>query len=430
MFFYQKNNQINYVQQYQKKKQQTQFLFKKKIQIYQNLNIKNKMQDQPSEKQSIQVTIRVRPLNKNEKQESQQTCIKFNQQQPNSIQLETSSQSNLKTFQFDYIAHQYTTQQEIFQKIALPAVDNCFEGYNACIFAYGQTGAGKTFTITGSSDLEQVLETENRGLLPRVLENIFVRINNQKSQKNVEYLVKCSYLEIYNEHIIDLLSNNQTSLQLREDLKKGVFVENLTEQITRTLSNAIEVLKKGGKNRHIGFTSMNRESSRSHTVFSIILESKSVQEGITQLRFSHFNLVDLAGSERTKQGNIKGERLREGCNINRSLSILGNVINSLVEIDGGKSRHIHYRDSKLTFFLKDCIGGNSKTRFIANISPFSGAFQETVSTLKFAQRVKLIKNKVQINEDNSGNAECLNNQIKKLKLENLQFKQMILQKEI
>ncbi|KAL4463035.1 hypothetical protein ABPG72_002918 [Tetrahymena utriculariae] len=377
-----------------------------------------------AEKTSIQVTVRIRPLNEKELSENEISCVKVDPNYPNTITLETTSFES-KMFCFDYIAHQFTPQQEVFNKVALPAADSCLEGYNGCIFAYGQTGAGKTYTITGASNIESVLNTDHRGMLPRVLEYIFQKIKQQQSL-SVEYLVKCSYLEIYNEHIIDLLSDNGNNLQLREDLKKGVYVEGLTEYVTQNFLQAIEILKTGSGNRHNGATSMNRESSRSHSVFSIILQSKALSEGVTHLRYSRFHFVDLAGSERTKQTNAMGERLKEGCNINKSLSILGNVINALVEVDNGRARHIHYRDSKLTFFLKDSLGGNSKTRVIANISPASSAFQETLSTLKFAKRAKLIKNKVQINEDHSGNVESLNNEIKKLRLENLQFREMLM----
>ncbi|EGR32747.1 kinesin motor domain protein [Ichthyophthirius multifiliis] len=190
-------------------------------------------QTYPEEKSSIQVFIRIRPPN--EREDEQNDPI-----------------------------------------LALPAADNCLEGYNACIFAYGQTGAGKTYTITGGGSIEQVLNTEKRGLLPRVLEYIFEKLETrEKSEEN--YLVKCSYLEIYNEKIIDLLMDNGQTLQLREDLKKGVYVENLSEKITQSLSQAIEILKNGGRNRHIGITSMNRESSRSHSVFSITVQQKKQQ---------------------------------------------------------------------------------------------------------------------------------------------------------
>ena len=198
----------------------------------------------------------------------------------------------------------------------------------------------------------------------------------------VEYLVKSSYLEIYNEQVTDLLDPSSVNLHVREDMKKGVYVEKLIEENISGVKAMIEMIMRGSRNRHVGSTSMNKESSRSHSVLTTTIESKTMNdEGVWQMRSSRFHIIDLAGSERNKLTNAQGERLKEAGAINKSLTTLGIVINSLVEISEGKSRHVHYRDSKLTYLLKDSLGGNSKTLMIANVTPVSASANETLSTL-------------------------------------------------
>lgn len=294
------------------------------------------------------------------------------------------------------------------------------EGYNGTIFAYGQTGSGKTYTIQGPNyeDLENgTAGEETIGLMPRSFHYIFNHIREKESEdSNTEFLVKCSYFEIYNEHIMDLLDANHGNLLIRENIKKGVYVEGLTEEVTSSANDMMEIIKRGVGNRHVGATSMNERSSRSHSVLTCHIESKTQKEGLWNIRMSRFHIIDLAGSERSKAANTQGERLKEAGMINKSLSTLGNVINSLVEVSEGRVRHIHYRDSKLTFLLRDSLGGNSKTLIIANVSPSSSSFGETLSTLKFAQRAKLIKNNAIINEDSAGTVAILKDEIKRLKL--------------
>lgn len=216
---------------------------------------------------------------------------------------------------------------------------------------------------------------------------------------------------------MDLLNPTAGNLQVRENMKTGVFIEGITEEITTCSEDAISLLQKGARNRHVGATNMNMESSRSHSVFSMVIESKTIQDGVTNVKSSKFNFVDLAGSERQKQTAATGARLKEATNINKSLTVLGSVINALVDIAMGKKTHVRYRDSKLTFLLKDSLGGNSKTTMIANISPSSNAFSESLSTLKFAQRAKMIKNKASINEEASGSMDTLKAKIRQLKTE-------------
>ena len=201
----------------------------------------------------------------------------------------------------------------------------------------------------------------------------------------MQFLVKCSYLEIYNEQICDLLESSSTNLMVREDIKKGVYVDGLTEETISNVKDMTNLILKGAKIRHVGSTAMNKESSRSHSVLTTIIESKTMnEEGVWQMKSSRFHIIDLAGSERSKATNAVGERLKEAGMINKSLTALGIVINSLVELSEGKSRHVHYRDSKLTFLLRDSLGGNSKTVIIANVTPSPQSMSETLSTLKFA----------------------------------------------
>lgn len=264
---------------------------------------------------------------------------------------------------------------------------------------------------------------DNEGIIQRSFEYIFQNIQAQQQlvQENADgselnYLIKCSYLEIYNEQIMDLLEPSSVNLNVREDIKKGVYVEGLKEEIITSYRDMLQLTLRGVKNRHVGSTSMNRESSRSHSVLTTIIESKSLsQTGVWNMKTSRFHIIDLAGSERSKNTNAMGERLKEAGMINKSLSALGNVINSLVEHSEGKGRHIPYRDSKLTFILRDSLGGNSKTVIIANISPSSVNMGETLSTLEFAKRAKQIKNKAVVNEDSSGTILILKNEIKRLK---------------
>lgn len=183
-------------------------------------------------------------------------------------------------------------------------------------------------------------------------------------------MIKTSYLEIYNEQIMDLLEPTSVNLHIREDMKKGVYVEGLQEEMVSNINDMVTLCARGARHRRVGSTSMNKESSRSHAVLTTIIESKTMTaSGVWQMKSSRFHIIDLAGSERSKMTNAMGDRLKEAGAINKSLSALGIVINSLVEISEGKTRHVHYRDSKLTFLLRDSLGGNSKTLICANISP-------------------------------------------------------------
>ncbi|XP_047340595.1 kinesin-like protein KIN-12D isoform X2 [Impatiens glandulifera] len=365
---------------------------------------------------SVQVLIRVRPLNSMEKGSyGYNRCLK-----QESVQSITWIGQPETRFTFDHVACETINQETLFRMVGLPIVENCLSGYNSCMFAYGQTGSGKTHTMLGEIDELQVRPSPNRGMTPRTFEFLFARIRAEEESRRDEklkYNCKCSFLEIYNEQITDLLDPSSTNLSIREDVKKGVYVENLSEFEVQTVGDILTLLSQGSSNRRVAATNMNRESSRSHSVFTCVIESRWEKDNNCNLRFARLNLVDLAGSERQKSSGAEGERLKEAANINKSLSTLGHVIMVLVDVANGKMKHIPYRDSRLTFLLQDSLGGNSKTMIIANISPSICCAAETLNTLKFAQRAKLIQNNAIVNEDSSGDVIVLQHQILLLKEE-------------
>ncbi|XP_063040625.1 kinesin-like protein KIF15 isoform X2 [Engraulis encrasicolus] len=364
---------------------------------------------------AIKVFVRVRPLTEGTgltTDNDQSLCLTVTS--PNTIRLHSKPEP--RTFTYDHVADMGTSQESVFSSVAKNIVESCINGYNGTIFAYGQTGSGKTFTMLGPSECDSFSD-DNRGVIPRSFEYLFFLISREveKSGNSKSFLCKCSFIEIYNEQIYDLLDSASASLFLRENIKKGVFVEGAVEKFVTSAAEAYQVLSMGWRNRRVASTSMNRESSRSHAVFTMILESKETDRELVNIRTSQLNLVDLAGSERQKDTHTEGSRLKEASSINRSLMCLGQVIMALMDVSNGKSRHICYRDSKLTFLLKDSLGGNAKTFIIANVHPGSKCFGETWSTLQFAQRAKLIKNKAMINEDTQGNVRQLQAEVKKLK---------------
>ncbi|CAI5722025.1 unnamed protein product [Hyaloperonospora brassicae] len=331
-----------------------------------------------------------------------------------------------KTFTFDRVFGEDASQNDVFEVVGAPITQACLDGYNGTIFAYGQTGSGKTFTMQGAEDVitaEAATRTSQelslRGLVPRVFDYLFDNVVATDKRTHVQHTFACSFLEIYNERVYDLLdrgsAKDTAGLQLRENGRKGVHVEGLIESVVTNSKEAAELMMIGAQNRRVGQTSMNRESSRSHSVFILQLQSKEVSSQGTKIRTSRFNLVDLAGSERQRSTDAAGERLKEAGNINKSLSALGNVILRLSEQSVGKHRHVHYRDSKLTFLLKDSLGGNSKTFMIATISPAEESAFETLSTLKFAQRAKMIQNSAVVNEDSVGSAVALQEEVQRLR---------------
>ncbi|URE45942.1 KISc [Musa troglodytarum] len=362
------------------------------------------------------VVIRVRPLSSTEKSlQGLHRCLK----QESAHNISWIGQPETR-FTFDYVACETINQEMLFRVAGLPMVENCMSGYNSCVFAYGQTGSGKTYTMLGEIGELEVRPSLNRGMTPRIFEFLFARIKAEEESRRDEklkYSCKCSFLEIYNEQITDLLDPTSSNLLLREDIRKGVYVENLTEYVVENVNDILNLLIQGAANRKVAATNMNRESSRSHSVFTCIIESRWEKDSTVNLRFARLNLVDLAGSERQKTSGAEGERLKEAANINKSLSTLGHVIMVLADVAHGKHRHVPYRDSRLTFLLQDSLGGNSKTMIIANVSPSICSANETLSTLKFAQRARLVQNNAVVNEDASGDVISLRHQIHLLKEE-------------
>ncbi|XP_019092244.1 PREDICTED: kinesin-like protein KIN-12D [Camelina sativa] len=365
---------------------------------------------------NVQILIRVRPLNSMEKgTNGYSRCLK-----QESSQCVAWIGPPETRFQFDHVACETIDQETLFRVAGLPMVENCLSGYNSCIFAYGQTGSGKTYTMLGEVGDLEVKPSPNRGMMPRIFEFLFARIQAEEESRRDErlkYNCKCSFLEIYNEQITDLLEPSSTNLQLREDIKSGVYVENLTECEVQSVQDILGLITQGSMNRKVGATNMNRESSRSHSVFTCVIESRWEKDSTANMRFARLNLVDLAGSERQKTSGAEGDRLKEAASINKSLSTLGHVIMVLVDVANGKPRHIPYRDSRLTFLLQDSLGGNSKTMIIANASPSVSCAAETLNTLKFAQRAKLIQNNAVVNEDSNEDVLELRRQIRLLKEE-------------
>lgn len=353
-----------------------------------------------------------------------------------------------RTFSFDRVGGEATTQEEVFEAVGQPLSDACMAGYNAAIFAYGQTGSGKTFTM-GFEAEQASAAPEARGLTPRVLDYLFAWMarDERKTGGQLSYRCTGSLLEIHNETLTDLLDPPDASaaascalpsvgghgglptghggLRLREDATRGIYVEGLHHEDVGTADEATRLLQRGAAHRAVGSTAMNSHSSRSHLVFTLAVQAThEADDGIRRVRTALLHLVDLAGSERQRDTQATGARLREACHINRSLSALGNVITALTS-GGGQSRpikanqgalsalpsavpsaagvsgatHVPYRNSKLTLLLKDSLGGNSKTCIIATISPLERCFAETLSTLKFAQRAKLIRNQVTVPTD-------------------------------
>ncbi|KRZ46062.1 Kinesin-like protein KIF15 [Trichinella pseudospiralis] len=351
----------------------------------------------------IKVVVRLRPL-PNSGIPSLESCAEVKDN------CHVTLKTYTKAFTFDRIADETTTQESMFACVGKSIIDGCIEGYNGTIFAYGQTGSGKTYTMIGPCVSESsVVDDKLRGIIPRSLEYLFSRIEEITQTQNVNFLCKCSFVEMYNEQLYDLLDATTSKLALRESVKLGVFVEGLSEVTVCSAADAYKVLRKGCFNRRVASTSMNRESSRSHAVFTIIIESRTRKGCVENVRISHFNLVDLAGSERQKTAETDDARLKEASSINKSLSVLGKVITALVQISQGKHCHVPYRDSKLTFLLRDSLGGNAKTCIIANIYPVLKSFGDVLSTLQFAQRAKLVQNRAVINEDvyNGGPPELL-----------------------
>ena len=386
---------------------------------------------------SVKVAVRVRPFNTREKDNNSICCIEMNETQ-------TTIKDELgqpRTFTFDhsfwshdcYIEQEngylapdssgkYTDQALVFETLGKQILDNAWEGYHCCLFAYGQTGSGKSYSMVGYG--------ANKGIVPISCEEIFKRINENKDPAT-HYEVEVSMLEIYNEKVQDLLvpinKRPPSGLKIRESKALGVFVADLTKYPVSSYEEISNKMDEGYQNRTIGSTLMNNTSSRAHTIVTIEFKQVHAEGKVKSEKLSKINLVDLAGSERANSTGATGARLKEGCNINKSLLVLGNVINTLADKALGKKKDVlpPYRDSALTRILQNALGGNSKTVMICALSPASINYEETLSTLRYADRAKKIQNKAVINESEHDKVVRLlreeNNELKK-KIEELSKK--------
>ncbi|KAG2498997.1 hypothetical protein HYH03_003183 [Edaphochlamys debaryana] len=339
----------------------------------------------------VKVSVRCRPLNSKEKADNRSTIVDVDSKTGTVTLTNPKGDEPPKTFTFDMAFDWNVTQREVYDVVARPIVMSVSNGFNGTIFAYGQTGTGKTHTMEGAPT------PELQGIIPNCFDHIFEIVNS--SPPNKQWMVRAAYLEIYNEEVRDLLSKDpKNKLELKENKDSGVYVKGLNAFVVKSVPELKNVLEVGRGNRSVGATLMNQDSSRSHSIFTVTIETiettKAQPEG--HIRVGKLNLVDLAGSERQSKTGATGDRLKEATKINLSLSALGNVISALVE---GKGGHVPYRDSKLTRLLQDSLGGNTKTTMCANMGPADWNYDETLSTLRYANRAKNIKNKPKINED-------------------------------
>ncbi|KAJ3069596.1 hypothetical protein HDU98_007346 [Podochytrium sp. JEL0797] len=348
---------------------------------------------------NIRVVCRFRPQNKREIAEGGVPVVSFDDEM-GSVKFESKEYPG--QFAFDRVFDWTTTQKQVFDYAAGAVIEDVMRGYNGTIFAYGQSGSGKTHTMMGDMESD-----EWKGLTPRLVETIFSTIYNAPA--TMEFTVKVSYMEIYMEKIRDLLNPANDNLPIHEEKGKGVYVKGLLEVFVGSIEEVYDVMKRGLQARVIASTSLNAESSRSHSIFVLQINLKNLVDGST--RTGKLYLVDLAGSEKIGKTGATGQTLEEAKKINKSLSALGMVINALTA--EGKAQHIPYRDSKLTRILQESLGGNSRTTLMINASPSSFNEAETLSTLRFGMRAKSIKNKAKINTELSP-AE-LKNLIKKAK---------------
>ncbi|XP_068025529.1 kinesin-like protein KIF1A isoform X11 [Melanerpes formicivorus] len=359
---------------------------------------------------SVKVAVRVRPFNSRE-MSRESKCIIQMSGSTTTILNPKQPKETPKSFSFDYSYWSHTTpadinyasQKQVYRDIGEEMLQHAFEGYNVCIFAYGQTGAGKSYTMMGKQEKDQ------QGIIPQLCEDLFSRINDTTND-NMSYSVEVSYMEIYCERVRDLLNpKNKGNLRVREHPLMGPYVEDLSKLAVTSYNDIQDLMDSGNKARTVAATNMNETSSRSHAVFNIIFTQKrhDAETDITTEKVSKISLVDLAGSERADSTGAKGTRLKEGANINKSLTTLGKVISALAEMDSGPNKNkkkkktdfIPYRDSVLTWLLRENLGGNSRTAMVAALSPADINYDETLSTLRYADRAKQIRCNAVINED-------------------------------
>ncbi|XP_034029155.1 kinesin-like protein KIF1B isoform X15 [Thalassophryne amazonica] len=354
---------------------------------------------------SVKVAVRVRPFNSREISKESK-CIIQMQGNTTTILNPKASKEPAKIFSFDYSYWSHTTaddpsfasQNLVYNDIGKEMLAHAFEGYNVCIFAYGQTGAGKSYTMMGKQEEGQ------EGIIPMLCEDLFEKINEDSNKEELSYSVEVSYMEIYCERVRDLLNpKNKGNLRVREHPLLGPYVEDLSKLAVTSYTDIADLMDAGNKARTVAATNMNETSSRSHAVFTIVFTQRKhdSETDLSTEKVSKISLVDLAGSERADSTGAKGTRLKEGANINKSLTTLGKVISALAEVSKKKKKtdFIPYRDSVLTWLLRENLGGNSRTAMVAALSPADINYDETLSTLRYADRAKNIKCNAVINED-------------------------------
>ncbi|XP_011701819.1 PREDICTED: kinesin-like protein unc-104 isoform X6 [Wasmannia auropunctata] len=357
---------------------------------------------------SVKVAVRVRPFNYREISRQAQCIIEMTGSTTSIVNPKATpgSKEATKSFNYDYSYfsmdpndENYSTQLMVYKDIGEEMLEHAFEGYNVCIFAYGQTGAGKSYTMMGKQEEGQ------EGIIPQICKDLFRKIS-YTSNERLKYSVEVSYMEIYCERVRDLLNpKNRGNLRVREHPLYGPYVEDLSKLAVLSYEDIHDLIDEGNKARTVAATNMNETSSRSHAVFTIFFtqQQQDSATGLMTEKVSKISLVDLAGSERADSTGAKGTRLKEGANINKSLTTLGKVISALAEIAATKKKKkadfIPYRDSVLTWLLRENLGGNSKTAMIAAVSPADINYDETLSTLRYADRAKQIVCKAVVNED-------------------------------
>ncbi|XP_052331513.1 kinesin-like protein KIF1A isoform X19 [Oncorhynchus keta] len=361
---------------------------------------------------SVKVAVRVRPFNSREMGKDSKCIIQMSGNTTTILNPKQPKEN--KSFNFDYSYWSHTSpedinfagQQQVYKDIGEEMLLHAFEGYNVCIFAYGQTGSGKSYTMMGKPDLKN-----QEGIIPLMCEDLFTKFNDCNNDSTKSYSVEVSYMEIYCERVRDLLNpKNKGNLRVREHPLMGPYVEDLSKLAVTSYNDIQDLMDSGNKARTVAATNMNETSSRSHAVFNIIFTQKRLdaETDNTSEKVSKISLVDLAGSERADSTGAKGTRLKEGANINKSLTTLGKVISALAEVDSAQNKnkkkkkvesHIPYRDSVLTWLLRENLGGNSRTAMVAALSPADINYDETLSTLRYADRAKQIRCNAVINED-------------------------------
>ena len=333
---------------------------------------------------NVNVICRFRPMNDLEKTTGNETVADFTS--PTSLTFHSSREKNVYRFNFDRIFPPSSTQQDIYDFGVKGIIESVLDGYNGTVLAYGQTSSGKTYTMQGEMD-----EERRQGIIPRMINHVFKYIYQNEG---TDFMIKVSMIEIYQEKIRDLFDCSRNNLNIREDSIKGIYVDGASERYVGCPNDVLALLEVGSENRAVAATNMNEHSSRSHSIFILTINQTNKQQGFSKI--GKLYLVDLAGSEKISKTGATGHTLEEAKNINKSLTTLGRVINSLTD---GKSTHIPYRESKLTRVLQESLGGNSKTCLIITCSPSIYNESESLSTLRFGERAKKIKNKPKINKE-------------------------------